>query len=272
MKAGTSVPVPHGTGAGTQVWHPHAMTPELAHIVEDAYRIFGAYRHHGTLTVCHCNVCMTEESERALLKTPLRDIPSSLLAEYTNSAHDWNDGPVLKEMRYFLPRYLDLIAVGAPPCNMGLDICLRRLAHAGWRMKWPDREIECLDRFFDALMRQSLDNLDLVLWPVGWRLDFRIADVLTCAVSAGADLARVLKAWDEAPDPAASIHMAAAMSDLIFERDRTYFHSAYLDREPDAANAIGAFLTRAEVKPRIEAAFFMIEDPRLQEIVSNALV
>jgi hypothetical protein len=35
---------------------------------------------------------MSEEDERLLLKTPLRDIPAGLLAEYTNSGHDWDDG------------------------------------------------------------------------------------------------------------------------------------------------------------------------------------
>src|SRR5262245_51114724 len=99
-----------------------AMTPELKALVEDAYRIFGEYRIRHSLTVCHCNSCMTVENEQHLLATPLREIPAALLAEYTGSAHDWDDGPVAREFRYFMPRYLELIALNDPPDTMGIDI------------------------------------------------------------------------------------------------------------------------------------------------------
>ena len=113
------------------------MTPELQATVEEAYRLFAPYTIGSTLIVCNCNVCMSKEHERELVRTPLREIPSKLLAEYTNSAHSWDDDQVAREMRYFLPRYLELIALGDPPDNMDLDICLRRLAYAQWRSKWP---------------------------------------------------------------------------------------------------------------------------------------
>lgn len=39
------------------------MRPELRAVVEDAYETFGAYRIRHSLTVCHCDSCMTEENE-----------------------------------------------------------------------------------------------------------------------------------------------------------------------------------------------------------------
>ena len=39
----------------------------------------------------------------------------------------------------------------------------------------------------------------------------------------------------------------------------------------EVADKIGAFLTRPEVVPRIEDAFFKIEEPRLQKLVSDAI-
>ena len=93
------------------------MHPELHAVVEDAYEVFGEYRVRHLLSVCHCNSCMSVEHERELLKTPLREVPAGLLAEYTGSAHSWDDGPVACEMRYFLPRYFDLIAQNDPPDN-----------------------------------------------------------------------------------------------------------------------------------------------------------
>ena len=247
------------------------MRPQLHAVIQEAYEVFGDYRVRHSLSVCHCNCCMTEEDEPDLLKAPLRDIPANLLAEYTNSAHAWDDGPVAREMRYFLPRYFELLAIDDPPDNGGVDICLRRLGYASWRAKWPDRECDVIDRFFDEYMRSRLELTGLVLWPVGWRLAFDLSDVLTLVVTAHGNLQRTLAAWDAADDPCAAIHMAALRRRVLNESDRTYFHSAYFDNHRDAADAIGAFLVRPEVTQRIEAAFFQIEDPRLQQLVSDAM-
>jgi len=249
------------------------MTPELKSIVEDSYQVFDPYRLEGTLAVCHCNCCMTTETERLLLKTPLREIPSDLLAEYTNSAHGWDDGPVARQMRHFLPRYFELIAAGDPPDTMGLDICLRRLGYAGWRERWPAKEREILDGFFEALVRDGALRLGMVKWPVGWKLGFDLTDVLTCVITAKGSLDRVLGAWDEAGDPPAAIHMAALRERVLVETGRTYLHSAYLAGDYDReADTIGAFLMRPEVDRRLEEAFFTVTDPRLQKILSDSMV
>lgn len=248
------------------------MTPELAAIVEEAYRVFGRYRLADTLTVCHCNVCMTEETERELIETPLRQIPSLTLAEYTNSAHGWDDGPIAREMRYFLPRYFELIAAYDPPDTIGLDICLRRIGRGGWRSTWPAEEERVIDRFLDAFLTASLSRLELVLWPVGWRLDFDFADVLTMIVTAGGDIDRALATWDGAEDPAAAIHMAALRSDVLILNGRPCLHNPFLEDHRAEADKIGAFLMRPSVDARIEAAFFAVSDPRLQQILSDAMV
>jgi hypothetical protein len=248
------------------------MTPELQATVEQAYKLFAGYTVGSTLSVCNCNVCMTKETERELASTPLRDISSRLLAEYTNSAHTWDDDQIAREMRHFLPRYLELIAFNDPPDNMGLDICLRRLQYAEWRTKWPREQVELLDRYFDALTRSSLLRLDLIRWKEGSSLAFDIADLMTMIVTAHADIERVLTVWDTAPDPSAAVHMAALRAGVLQEVRRTYFHSAYLEGNYDAAaDRIGAFLMRPEVSRRIEAAFFLVDDPGLQKILSDAL-
>lgn len=247
------------------------MTPELQSIVEEAYGVFSRYHIEGrTITVCTCRVCCSEDDRAALITTPLRDISPRLLAEYTNSAHDWDDGPVAREMRYLLPRYLELIALGTIP-GWDLDNCLRRLAYTGWRIKWPDRETKVLDRFFGALADDRARIIDLAEWPVGWRLETDVESVLALTATAGGDLEHVLLQLDRAPDPAAALHMAAMRSDILIETSRTYLHSAFLERHGFEADRIGAFLMRPEVSRRIEAAFFAVEDPRLQQILSDGL-
>jgi hypothetical protein len=247
------------------------MTPALQATLEQAYCIFAPYTIGSTLCVCNCNVCMSKDAERQLVRAPLRTIPAKLLAEYTNSAHDWDDDQVAREMRYFLPRYLELIALGDPPDRMGMDICLRRLAHARWRSQWPAAQVAVLDIFFDRLIEASSQRLHVINWSEGPELAFDMADLLTMVVTAGGDIARVLSAWDSAPDPGAAVHMARLRKRVVYKKNRNRFSSAYLDHHAAAAEEIATFLMRPSVTERIEAAFFMTDDPRLQRLLSEAV-
>ena len=65
--------------------------PELHAVIEEAYRVFSGYRPQRILNVCHCDVCIDAESERALLATPLRQISSKLLARYTDAVSAGTD-------------------------------------------------------------------------------------------------------------------------------------------------------------------------------------
>jgi hypothetical protein len=243
---------------------------KLRAVVEDGYRVFSQYTCAGSFVVCHCPCCMTEETEAELVRTPLRVIPSWLLAEYTNSAHGWDDDMILADMLYLLPRYLDLIAADDVPSQLGLAQCLNQLGSAKWRQKWLSGEIDVLDRFFDALIVERVEDLSLAEWPVGWCLAGEIYEVLCLTVLSGGDIERVLRAWDAAPDPQAAIHMAAARKHLEIIHGISRFSSAYLDNYTAEAVLIAQFLERPGVDERLEAAYPNIADPRLQKIVSDA--
>lgn len=236
--------------------------------MEDAYAVFAKYALGERLTVCHCNLCMAEEAERALVRTPLREIPADLLAEYTNSAHGYDDGPIADELRYFLPRYFELIALDQPPDHMGLDQCLRRLGESAYREKWPPDEAEVIDRFFDVFVRSSTAHLEVGQWPVGWLPAFQLIDAITMALTAGADVERVIRSLDGAPDPAAAVHLAVLRRDV---GAGPLLRSAYLEEEKyrHSAELLGEWLLSPAIDARIEAAFFAVEDPRLQEILSK---
>jgi len=116
------------------------MTPDLKAAIDDATRVFARYTITWPLTVCHCDCCMTDETERALIATPLKEIPAELLAEYTNSAHAWDDDTVAREMRYFLPRYMELIAHNDPPDHLGsTSACAGSPTRTGARNGRPTR-------------------------------------------------------------------------------------------------------------------------------------
>lgn len=214
---------------------------------------------------------MAPEVEKVLRTTPLREITSALLAEYTNSAHAWDDA-VAREMRYFLPRYLELIAANDPPDDLGLATRLRRLDSARWRDTWPAGERELLDRYFDVLLTAAVARLDLEQWPVDWKLAFDVGALLTLVITAGGDVDRVLAAWDVNTSPAAAIHMAALRAELVpADGGGWRLNSSFLEDHPAAAEKIGRFLARPVVSEKIEAAFFAVTDERLQRIASDGL-
>lgn len=65
---------------------------QLNEIIEKSYLLFEKYTIGKTLDVCKCKVCITDEAEATLIKTPLRAIPSSLLERaYYNSARLFTD-------------------------------------------------------------------------------------------------------------------------------------------------------------------------------------
>lgn len=248
------------------------MRSNLQAIVEEAYTVFSVYEIAGRLTVCHCDVCMSFETERALTRTPLREVSSSLLAEYTNSAHGYDEDAIATELRHFLPRYFELIAADDPPDYMGLDQCLRRLGEASYRTRWPTREAAIIDDFFDAFLALSTEKLEVEEWPSGWLPAFNILDAITMALTAGADVERLIRAIDNASDPGAAVHIAALRRRIRQTLNGPVLKSAYLEDAPhDAAAArFGAWLMSPRVSARIEAAFFMVDDSHLQEILSNA--
>jgi hypothetical protein len=79
------------------------MTPELERAIANARTAFARYKLGGRIIVCSCPSCVGPAQERALVVTPRDQISVELLAEYTHSAHGW-DERVAEDFRYFLPR------------------------------------------------------------------------------------------------------------------------------------------------------------------------
>jgi hypothetical protein len=245
------------------------LTPRLSDAVARAYDVFGKYKLSGTIVHCDCSVCMSADVARQLSSLPLSEINASLLAEYTNSAHGYDTETIEPEFKHFLPRYLDLIANCDPPSHIGLETCLVRLQ--GYRERWPKAEIEAVDAFFDAFVAASVDQLRLLEWPVGLRLDFDMGEVLGMVVLAGGDLERVLAVFDASPDPQAAVHMASMRLDVGVRRGRSHFENAHYSDFPEAATRIGEWLMREEVADRIVAAHESLDDPDYDDILNLAL-
>ncbi len=245
------------------------VTPRLSDAVAKAYEVFGKYALSKTIVYCDCGVCMSAEVAVKLSTLPLDEIDAPLLAEYTNSAHGYDRETIEPEFKHFLPRYLELIANCDPPSHLGLETCLTRLR--GYRDYWPPEEVEAVDAFFDAFVNASVQQLGLLEWPVGMRLEFDMGEVLGMVVLAGGDLERVLAEFDAAPDPQAAVHMASMRMDVSVRRQRAHFENAHYDEFPEAATRVGEWLQREPVTERIFAAHESLQDPAYDGVLNGGL-
>lgn len=238
-------------------------TPALKQEVDGAYKVFEKYKLSGTIIHCDCNVCMTEENAHALSTLPLKEISASLLGEYTNSAHGWNE-IVLREFKHFLPRYFELIAQCDPPCHLGLETTLARLD--GYK-DWPKEEVQAVDAFFDAFLDANIGQLGLIQWPVGLRLEFDLADILIMIVYAGGDLVRALDVFDKAEDPAAALHMSSLRANVLPREGGYQLDNAFLSDRKEFAYLIGDWLMRDEVTKRIESQADKFDGTDYEEVI-----
>src|SRR5262245_1083074 len=248
--------------------------PNLRTAVANSYRVFAPYRLHGRLDVCRCACCVGPEQERLLLLTPLEQIPSALLAEYTNSAHSWSQ-QVGEELRYFLPHYFDLLAADDVPCQLGIEICLARLANVAYRDEWPRPEAEAIDDFFAALLRARLDTLATFVEEGGLPAYHTEAgeDVLCMAAHAGGDIGRMLRAWDGVTSRDATLRLAQMIAAADW-RKRRLRNSSWYDAVPPRVTAalheVIAWLLRPEVRARLEAACLGETEPAAVALLSYA--
>lgn len=247
-----------------------SLTEALNGAIEDAYRVFARYDPPLPLRVCYCNVCVSQEDARRLVETPLRHIPVELLSEYTSSAHGYDEEMHGTTLRYYLPRYFDLIALNQAPYNDDLPQCLGRLRQANYRHAWAAEEVEVIDRYFDALLADKVRDVSVINWPVGYRLGYPMDDLLEMMVLAGGDVRRILATFEAAADPCASLHIAGLAEKLTFRDGAPEYSSVMIKRSDPACTELGAFIADWRHIARLEAAFFDLEsEPVLQQILSD---
>jgi hypothetical protein len=247
--------------------------PELAEAVENAYRAFARYRLRGAIAVCNCPVCVSKEHERALCTVPLRMMPSLLLGEYTNSAHGFDDR-VADELRYFLPRYFELIAADDVPSNLGIETCLDRLHDAGYRAGWPASETAAIDAFFAALLRARLaapPQVDPSGLPV-FDAD-AVEDVLCMAARADGDVAALLAVWDGERSRAATLHVANIVAKADWRGmclNNTFWLGTTRPHAKMRMRDVLAWLLTPEMRERLEEACMAETDEAAAALLSHA--
>jgi hypothetical protein len=212
---------------------------------------------------------LSESVSGALCSLPLRKITAELLSDYNNALSDMQDMGFENQFRYFLPRYLDLIAQGSPPdCLFGLSTCLRHLGRLDWVVRWPHVQALAVFRFLDCFFLWRLKAIASSRDPNG-RADFSIDELLSFLATSGYPIKRALALWDKIGDPDAAIAMAWLRQNVSNENGLYFVDNIYLS-ELDRF-CVGNFLMRPDVDARIEASVFKVEDSHIQQILSDAL-
>lgn len=111
----------------------------------------------GVCTDC----CMSPETARAMLATPVRDMPERMVREWYAAAYGTDAG--LGHLYWLLPRVLDLLAQGREVATVGNEVVFRGCGETAPIRDWPEARRDLVTRFAAALVeaRLSLERPDL---------------------------------------------------------------------------------------------------------------
>jgi hypothetical protein len=173
--------------------------------VETLYRVFGRYPRRAEVESCPC--CVSSADKHVLARVSLRELNAAELSRYAFKAMTtWG---AVEDYKHFLPRILELIAVGANDAYLGLqlDLVADKLHHGGLS-GWPPAERDALHRYTEALWRELLrrDPDD--------RSESATEILAGCAHMIG-DVQPFLDAWEHDDALPARVHLATAITHNI---------------------------------------------------------
>ena len=124
-------------------------------VIRKAYQVFSRYPVPPQFDVC-LRCCVNLEEEKALRHTPLHDLPFELINTYNQSAKSQQQNSY--EIRYLLPRLLEVIAHGQYPA-ISEELCLERVGRAE-PQNWLPAEREILNEFAQQLFIDMLTGAE----------------------------------------------------------------------------------------------------------------
>lgn len=127
----------------------------LENIVDKIYERFSFYKLGDNLDAC--TLCCLKDSEAKLLKSlPLKEISHALLTAYQDAAKP--NELDLNELKYFTPRYFELIKEyqypSYEPC-----MSLSRFGHFD-KANWSQNEYELLENFANLFFSDYINSID----------------------------------------------------------------------------------------------------------------
>lgn len=180
------------------------LSPAMQEAVERLYSVFRLYKvPQHMLDVC-LQCCMDPELEAQMRRLPLRDLTAKHFYEYNTSA--MSDSQTAEEIKYLLPRLIELLAQGAQ-LHHSIEVALQRLGNCDPKA-FSEKERAALDAFALCYFAEYL-NQHLWLDGDGYSFDNAFS-ILLMFNSGGVAVEPLLDYWAANDCAAATLHYADA--------------------------------------------------------------
>lgn len=177
--------------------------------INKAYQIFSRYKLKEEIDVCtYC--CVTAEEKQKLETLALSEIPHELI--YIHNTAATSIKPPIEEFKYFLPRYLELIAETKFPSH-SIELSLKRIKHYETQ-EFTDEEIQIIHEFCSKFFEQTLAN-----YPIPD--DDHIDAVLVMLYDAKCDMNDILKIWSNDQSKSGNRHFTDFVNHCLNKRRNT---------------------------------------------------
>jgi len=232
------------------------MRVDLTDAVEDLYRVFAAYPRRAEMESCPC--CVGAAEKHTLARVALRELNAPELSRYAFKAMTtWG---AVDDYKHFLPRILELIALGDNDAFAGLQLELvASKMHYGALTEWPSVERDALRTYIDALWREFLGH-DPEMFSDS------ASEILRGCAHAVGNAQRFLDVWQRNDSFAVRLHLARTIAEHIRPvSDPTDDDGPW--REPAAYKTFIAWLREPQRRRELQQAFETnIDDPRSTQI------
>lgn len=176
----------------------------LNEIVNDAYDVFSGNRPGEYLDACtHC--CMKESDADLLKSTPLREISVELLTEYQDAAKPRELDK--SELKYFTPRYLELVKDYSFPSYEPL-LSLNRFGYLK-KSDWTQKERELLNDFASSFFKKHINSRKHPTFTTP-------IEILLMFYKAKIDIQQLLSEWQNSNSVESLLHFNKLVEDLDF--------------------------------------------------------
>ena len=237
---------------------------KLIPYIEEAYRLFASYSITLPLTVCDCGNCITREEIKTLVSTPLRELSGDLIYTYISAMFESED-KAITELRYFLPRMLELLSQGQTLYideGFSLSKCHFERTHI-----WKEEEIVFMERFAKAFFDEVLEGESPHLYSLA-------EDWLVCFGLSGLPIAPLLDSWLQQADKVMALYyFEEFLTHSFCSVGIAFKHSYFKDKHPELNEQITTWLTASQTQQTFLQATenLLLSDTVLEEEVLFSL-
>ena len=212
----------------------------MKHLIKKAKTIFADYNKLYTLDAC-IGHCMDEDDAKQLMKLPRYEISARLMYEYNCTAKSGYTLETANELKYFLPRLLELVVEGAE-IHHSEELYLQR-CYMMPKDAWTQDELDFLNEFAQAYFRNQVSQ-NIKGCSCGTCTKWTTIDETLIMLSyLPIDYNALLALWTNLNTPNAILHFA-----LMFDMNSFRFmHNAFAS-ETGINLAITRYFSDAEIQ------------------------